>query len=275
MLHKNLVKVCLSVVQRARLTNLSDQGLFQVASWRSCLHRKPALVRIRGKGQHMFGSGTEEGAWRGEVSVDLRNEVTFLGTAAWPQLDPQRIPPEEKVCPSVTRASDEAPSVHVSSPSRADVTDNLFQVWELPPGHVPQILHVWRRETEAVAVEMPLTCASLREEECFVLDAKTCVYIWCGLRSSRSDNTVCTSLAQSRQETGKLTFVKQRARLTTSSETCLAVRHRSKGALFQERYHHDSLPQSPRMTLTDPSIQPQKSRRQVRNVLPRSRKPTP
>uniref|UniRef100_A0A7S1ACU6 PH domain-containing protein n=1 Tax=Noctiluca scintillans TaxID=2966 RepID=A0A7S1ACU6_NOCSC len=45
-----------------------------------------------------------------------------------------------------------------------------------------------------------MTCASLREEECFVLDAGKCVYIWCGRRSSPSDDTACTSLAQCRVE---------------------------------------------------------------------------
>ena len=57
--------------------------------------------------------------------------------------------------------------------------------------------------------------------------------------------------------------------MTTSSGTCLAVRHRSGAALFQEWCHHDSLPQGPRKTLSGPSIQPQKSRRQARGVPPR------
>ena len=64
-----------------------------------------------------------------------------------------------------------APSVHVFRPSKADETDDPFQVFELSPVHVPQLLHVWRREGEALAVEMPLTGAPLREEECFVLNA--------------------------------------------------------------------------------------------------------
>ena len=64
-----------------------------------------------------------------------------------------------------------APNVHVFRPRKADVTDDPSQVFELCPVHVPRLLHVWRREREAFAVEMPLTGVPLREEECFVLHA--------------------------------------------------------------------------------------------------------
>ena len=56
-------------------------------------------------------------------------------------------------------------------------------------------------------------------------------------------------------ETGELTSVRQRASLTTSSGTCLAVRHRARAALFQEWCHKDSLPQGPRKTRSDPQSQ--------------------
>ena len=61
-----------------------------------------------------------------------------------------------------------APSFHVFRPSKADVTDDPFQVFELSLVTCPSSC-----EREAVAVGMPLTGAPLREEECFVLDAGT------------------------------------------------------------------------------------------------------
>ena len=147
-----------------------------------------------------------------------------------------------------------APSVHVFRPSKADVTDDSFQVFELRPVHVPQLLHAWRREREAFAVEKPLTSAPLREEECFVLNAgKACI----------SGVVVALRLPTTQRappwptfgwETGEMTSVRQRARLTTRSETCLAVRHRARAALCQEWCHQDSQPQGPRKTLSDPKI---------------------
>ena len=43
-----------------------------------------------------------------------------------------------------------------------------FAVFELSLVHVPQLLHVGRRERVAFAVGVPLTGGPLREEECFV-----------------------------------------------------------------------------------------------------------
>ena len=82
-----------------------------------------------------------------------------------------------------------------SDQSGANVTGDPFQVFELSPVHVPQLLHVWRREREAFAVETPLTCASLR----------------CGCRSSPSVNdSVHLSGPVLGRETGELTSVRQR-----------------------------------------------------------------
>ena len=88
------------------------------------------------------------------------------------------------------------------------------------------ILHVWRREREAVAVEMPLTGAPLREEECFVLDA------WNMCTSGvvvalRLPTTECAPLWSG------LGRVRQRARLTTR-------RHRARASLFQEWCHQEN-----------------------------------
>ena len=67
MLHNDLVKVLLvRFVQHARLINLPDQGLFQVPSWRSCPHLKPAPVRIWSQRPTHVWLGNTRGcvAWR-------------------------------------------------------------------------------------------------------------------------------------------------------------------------------------------------------------------
>ena len=142
-------------------------------------------------------------------------------------------------------------------------------VFVLSPVHMPQLLHVWRREREAFAVEMPLTGAPLREEECFVVGAgDACTS---GVVVALRFPTTQRALAQSRM--GDRGVDQCQATRDVDDRTCLAVRHRSRAALSQEWCHHDSSPQDPRKTLSDPSIQPQKSRRQARNLPPGSRKP--
>ena len=104
-------------------------------------------------------------------------------------------------------------------------------------------------ERAAFAVGMPLTGAPLREEVYFFLDA-----------GNACTSGVVVALFSFRRrlarvETGELTSVRQRARATTSSGTSLAVRHRTRAALFQEWCHHHSLPHSPRKALSDLQIQ--------------------
>ena len=101
-------------------------------------------------------------------------------------------------------------------------------VFVLSPVHMPQLLHVWRREREAFAVEMPLTGAPLREEECFVVGAgDACTS---GVVVALRFPTTQRALAQSRM--GDRGVDQCQATRDVDDRTCLAVRHRSRaGAL--------------------------------------------